>query len=136
MIAILKVFLSAYFIYEYYNNLKDSNNKVSEIFKLMSSLDLITILLLIYSIYTDWEHIKNNIEDKFLWMFLSLKTLKIKQDITLLIFKTYKNSKNPDKVPKMIPLDRQLKMTILDIFLKISSLVLITTSLLLFVDEI
>ncbi|KRW98566.1 hypothetical protein PPERSA_00058 [Pseudocohnilembus persalinus] len=73
-------------------------------------------------------------EDKFLWLMLSIKCLKIKDQIFSLYFKTHGNP-NPDKTAKIIPVERQMKMLTFSLLGNICALCIITTSFILFVDE-
>lgn len=75
------------------------------------------------------------VEDKMLWLLLSFKILKVKNEIFSLYFKTH-NNPNPDKVSKIIPIEKQIKMASFSTLLNIISLCIITSSLMLFVDEV
>lgn len=55
-----------------------SMNKVYLFFRTESLLDFMTIIFLLNDIYNDIFTLENNIEDKMLWLLLSLKTLKMR----------------------------------------------------------
>ena len=84
---VLKVILSLYFAFDFVTNIQDSHQKIGEILKFSSVMDIITIVMLTHDIYDDifFDH-RNRIEDRIISMLLSLRIIKTRDRFRDIIY--------------------------------------------------
>jgi hypothetical protein len=84
---VLKVILSLYFAFDFVTNIHDSHQKIGEILKFSSVMDIITIVMLTHDIYDDifFDH-RNRIEDRIISMLLSLRIIKTRDRFRDIIY--------------------------------------------------
>jgi hypothetical protein len=76
----VKVLLATYFFIEYMQNLLESNNHVYELLKPMRVLDFFVVICLIDDLYNNAAgDTDNSWKQNFLWLLLSLKSLRLKE---------------------------------------------------------